>query len=420
MINTIADLLLQIKEREIELIKKYEIIEHPVLIGDMYEGLTKEILNKAIFKELNIKVVSGKVKNSKGAFSSEIDCMIVAGEGDRIPFTEKFIYDYNKVIAVIEVKKNLFGKSLNESYQNLKSVKEIGEYDESAELLINLQKILYDAWLLIFRKELPQRKDLDNLSEQERYTYHTFFMEHIFPIRIVFGYSGYSDEFSLRNGFIKLLNQSIGKKGFGYASLPNLIVCKNNALIKINGMPYAAPIDQDTGYWPIIFSSNANPIYNLLELLWTRISYKFDTGSQVFGFENELEMGKTLLLCRFLISPELKGWEYMTLDLTKDELKNISVHKIPWEPQYLNINEFNAVALLAKHNELSITDNSLDTETIDSLVNKNLVYIEKMKMRFLTKSCKFALLEDGTYCAGENIDNQFDRWLNNYIQKAGR
>lgn len=420
MINTIADLLLQIKEREIELIKKYEIIDHPVLIGDMYEGLTKEILSKAIFTALNIKVVSGKIKNSKGALSSEIDCMIVTGEGDKIPYTEKFIYDYKNVIAVIEVKKNLFGNSLNDSYQNLKSVKEIGEDDESEELLNNLQRILYDAWLLIFRKELPKRKDLDTLSEEEQYTYHTFFMEHIFPIRIVFGYNGYSDEFALREGFKKLLNNSKGKKGFGYASLPNLIICKNNSLIKINGMPYAAPVDKNTGFWPIIFSSKTNPLYNLLELLWTRISYKFNTGSHIFGFDNDLEIGKALLLCRMVITPEIKGWEYMTLDFSREELEKIGEQKIPWEPHYLSKKEFDTIAFLANHSEISITDKSLNEETIDSLVIKNLVFIENGKMRFLTKACKFAILPDGTYCAGENIDNQFDKWLDNYLRQASR
>jgi hypothetical protein len=246
MINNVADLLSGIKEKEIELIKKYEIINHPVLIGDMYEGLTKEILKKAIFKGLNLKVSSGKIKNSKEQYSNEIDCMIVLGEGEKLPFTEKYIYHYKNVIAVIEVKKNLFGKTLNDSYQNLKSVKDViekEEDEESKEFLINLQKILYDAWLSIFRKELPKRKDLGILSKEEHYTYHTFYMEHIFPIRIVFGYNGYSDEFSLREGFKKLLNKSLQKSGFGYASLPNLIICKNNALVKLNGMPYALPID---------------------------------------------------------------------------------------------------------------------------------------------------------------------------------
>ena len=49
MINTVADLLNVFLTKEKENLKKYSNIGHPGMIGDIYEGLSKEILGKAIF-----------------------------------------------------------------------------------------------------------------------------------------------------------------------------------------------------------------------------------------------------------------------------------------------------------------------------------------------------------------------------------
>ena len=89
MIKTVSDLLLSLKSREQELLKQYDIVKHPGIIGDMYEGLTKEVLSKSVFEGLNIQIRAGKIKNSKNEFSGEIDCMIVVGEGESIPYTDK-------------------------------------------------------------------------------------------------------------------------------------------------------------------------------------------------------------------------------------------------------------------------------------------------------------------------------------------
>jgi len=43
MIKTVSDLLLSLKSREQELLKQYDIVKHPGIIGDMYEGLTKGV-----------------------------------------------------------------------------------------------------------------------------------------------------------------------------------------------------------------------------------------------------------------------------------------------------------------------------------------------------------------------------------------
>ena len=89
MINTIYELLSLLKDKGIAEIEPYLSIQHNPTIGDMYEGLTKILTDKAIFKGLDLRVTSGKIKNIYGVLSRQIDCMIVVGDGEKIPFTKK-------------------------------------------------------------------------------------------------------------------------------------------------------------------------------------------------------------------------------------------------------------------------------------------------------------------------------------------
>jgi hypothetical protein len=178
MIDTVADFLLDLKNREQELLEKYDIIGHPGIIGDMYEGLTKEILGKSIFKGFDLHIRAGKIKNSKNEFSGEIDCMIVIGEGEKIPYTDKYIYESNRVIAVVEVKKNLYSKDIKDSFQKLKSVIKITELNEGE---IYHADILRSVWRLAFKEELPERENLKNLPSEIQMIYHTLLLEAVYP-----------------------------------------------------------------------------------------------------------------------------------------------------------------------------------------------------------------------------------------------
>lgn len=84
-------------------------------------------MSKAIFEEFDLKVCSGFIENSDKEVSKQIDCMIVTGEGKKIPYTNDYIYDIHQVIAVIEVKKDLFSRTLESAYMNLLSVKKSGK-----------------------------------------------------------------------------------------------------------------------------------------------------------------------------------------------------------------------------------------------------------------------------------------------------
>jgi hypothetical protein len=107
MINTVADFLEAFKSKSLEIIdSKEKNISHRPTIGNIYEGLTAEILNKSVFKEFNIKIVSNSfIFNDSGKISNEMDCMVVCGDGEKISFTDQYKYHIRDVIAVVQVKK---------------------------------------------------------------------------------------------------------------------------------------------------------------------------------------------------------------------------------------------------------------------------------------------------------------------------
>ena len=134
VINTVKDLMDSLKEKGISEIEDFLYIKHGPTIGAMYEGLTKELMDKAIFKDVDLKVCSGFISNSKGELSKQIDCMIVMGIGKQIPYTGDYIYNINQVVAVIEVKKDLFAKEVDLAYKNLLSVKSIVQPDQDMSI----------------------------------------------------------------------------------------------------------------------------------------------------------------------------------------------------------------------------------------------------------------------------------------------
>ena len=63
MIRTVAELLRALQEAEIRQIEKAG-IRHAPTSGEMYEGLTSSILDKAIPPEAGLRVVSGFILHS--------------------------------------------------------------------------------------------------------------------------------------------------------------------------------------------------------------------------------------------------------------------------------------------------------------------------------------------------------------------
>jgi hypothetical protein len=117
MIKTVADLLHSLIERERSVLGKVS-IPHGPTIGAMDEGLTRAALDRVIplRDDATLSVAKGFARGADGALSRQLDCMLVAGEGERIPYSGDHIYPVEQVIAVVEVKKTIEGVIKHRAY----------------------------------------------------------------------------------------------------------------------------------------------------------------------------------------------------------------------------------------------------------------------------------------------------------------
>ena len=374
MIRTTADLLTALMQKECDLLQSYSHIKHPTLIGDMYEGLTKEILNRAIFDQLDLRVVDGKIKGPTGELSGQIDCMIVAGDGEKIPFTSSWIYSSIQVIAVVEVKKNLHSKEIRDAHQNLLSVSDLG-----ADLLQDYKTVRNCFWQLT-GEDIPG-DDVSALTTGRQMLFSCLARDLRIPLRIVLGYFGFKTEGNFQNGIVEYLLQNKGEKGFGPASLPSLVICEGHAVVKVNGSPFVARLTSDLpempgsrkeDWWPFYASIGGNSALLLLEVLWTRLRQRFPIPVEIFGEDQEVE---NLNFFLFAKSVPGQGWEYYFHERSEMKLKTAPAFK-PWQPQILGMPEFVVFLRLSQGDQLRLDDSDLlefltrEGRTVDELAER--------------------------------------------------
>lgn len=424
MINTIADLLLKLKDAEKKKIDELG-ITHPTTIGNMYEGLTEELLGRAVFKDLGLSIVTNSfIIDNNGIRSDEMDIVLFQGEASKILYTDQYDVHYAQVIAVIQVKKRLNKAHLQSAYNNLRNVYEIHEIDK-VEPYHN--RMFRNAYVSICNEDVIENKKLRTnfRSGTREQMFHILKVEAYTPIRIVFGYEGYSSEYGLRKGFLKMLSENKSTKedmkhGFGPIQFPNLVVNGKYSLIKNNGMPYIAPMVDEQ--WLFYASSSKNPIYHLLELVWTRLSYMFEISSDIFGEDLELEGMNLFLSGNTVFVDGMLGWNYMYTNLSKDKLEEIEqLDEIQdWEPLKISEEIHYIIAYLAKNEKLlvtkvntvlSIIGKQVDMDSfIDQLIETRLVGINGRKfLVLLTDECKCMVAPDGYYAA-EDKSGRFTRW----------
>src|SRR5205807_8698596 len=121
MIRTISDLVNSFATEEAKKLAQYQ-LNHGPTIGSMYEGLSADLIHLAIPRDLGLQVVSGFVVDAEGGMSGQMDCMLVRGEGEQVPYTQQCKWPVWDVLAVFEVKKTLYGSALKEALVHLRSV----------------------------------------------------------------------------------------------------------------------------------------------------------------------------------------------------------------------------------------------------------------------------------------------------------
>lgn len=419
MINSIADLLKDFVNAEVAVLNKQD-IKHPPTIGSMYEGLTKEIFNKSIFNGLDLRVVNNSF--IKGC-NTEFDVMLVIGKGDKIPYIESFKYNPENVIAIVQSKKNLYSKDIRESHDNLKFLIEYYKEIEGEQFHLEL---LNDSFRGTCRKHLFSRES-EELTFEEEYVYESLRIDALLPVRIIWGYNGFKSESNLRESFYEYISDNITTnfkkptKYFGPHNFANLTICGDFSIIKNNGMPFISPM-KDDNYWPFLTTSSYNPTKYFLEVIWTRLSYKFKLPMEIFGEDLELEPSTRFIDGRVLKIENSVGWELNYTPLSNTFLKKNS-NPTKWKPAVLDEIQFVVISRLCREIEIDIENNielenyvlngrynSFD-EFIQKLKETGLITILGKKLMLLTDECGCIILPDGRYIAGENKSGRLINWL---------
>ncbi|MCF2503475.1 hypothetical protein L0663_08820 [Dyadobacter sp. CY107] len=431
MINTISDLLEQFKLYALTKIEQDESnVKHRVTIGEMFEGVTQQLLSRSVFKGLNLKIVQRSfISNDEGAMSDEMDCMLVVGEGQNISFSGRFKYHIRDVIAVFQVKKNLYANDIDDSHQNLRSVLNISTPRDAEPFVGRMHR---DAYRALVGKELPERSRVENLPDKEKMAYHLLLMEAFHPLRIVIGYYGYSSEYSLREGFVKKMEQNLkdgSTKGYSPGGLPNLYICGNNTIIKNDGMPMAFPFTQNPYYWEILMSSSEKSMYHMLELIWTRLSYKFGISSDIFGDDFDYEAAHPFLACKVMkLTDSHWGWDFRYHYLTRKQL-SLPMSALPWKPYELDVPQVVILQFFQAQGYCNVSDpslldlisrNNIDFEsTLQILIKQRLLYQEENEIGLLVDDLQICIAGDGKIYAGENKSGEMSHYLLNLIKKSG-
>ncbi|MGJ1269525.1 DUF6602 domain-containing protein [Sphingobacterium spiritivorum] len=425
MIDTVADLIHEFVSAEKEILNEQN-IKHPTTIGAMFEGLTAEVLNKSIFGALNLKVVTNSfIVGCK----TEFDVMLVEGEGEAIPYTDRFKLRPEQVIVIIQVKKNLYSKDIEEGYDNLKFLYDYYEDKKSEKFALRMFR---DSFKQICKKDL-RTYNLDGASENEEGIYHALWADTILPIRIIWGYNGFSNEYNFRESFGNYLldKRSTGPDnmigGFGPQNFPNLIICGKYSMFKGNAMPFISPVQGDN-WWPFYVSSSHKPAYFFLETIWSRLSYRFELSNDIFGEDLKMQPTNRFLDCRVQTLDELKGWEYNHIVISDKKLK-ANKESLDWQPAILDRTQHFVIMMLCKKGEINLeTDKNLENfvveggytslvDFIEKLTATGLVYIENLQLKLLTDYCQCVILPDGRFVAGENKSGRLTTWVNKELVK---
>lgn len=275
MITSLSDLLEALKTKEAEVLKRHD-IKHGPTIGDMYEGLTRDIVGRGIPGELGLQVVEGFIEGVNGEKSNQADVLIVKGAGREIPYTKKMIWHIKDVLAVFEVKKTLYGDELADAFKKMLRVSQLHQTFEAADGYRGKNIAFAHKNFARATGFYPELADVASLPEPLPRFHRITMMEHLAPVRIILGYDGYVDELGLRKGIIAYMETQEPGADLGIMSLPSLVICRKNSVLKLNGMPYCDRQKDPLGWWNTMASNSENPTRIMLEMLWTKIGTELE------------------------------------------------------------------------------------------------------------------------------------------------
>ncbi|MCE0780172.1 MULTISPECIES: DUF6602 domain-containing protein [Pseudomonas] len=396
-------------------------VKHPTLIGDMYEGLTAEVLERIDLSRYGVKVVSGII-TSGSEQSGQIDCMVVIGKGDPILYTKHFYYPIDQVIAVFEVKKNLFSRDLRDAYGQLEKVFQLSKRDydrQQAQGILEFNTTRpAQEFLTLFGNWPCHYEENAKLPFHQRAVYQSLVRDWLTPLRIALGYNGYKTEKGLREGLFNLYEGMEEVPGYGVVNMPNLMVSDGYSIIKLNGMPYRGSWNEEAKEWYWLSSSDVNPMLLILELLYDRVelllNVRLDRGQDL----DEEPYFPLLLSTPMERDGAAPGWIHKYYD---EPISKRSSSQRSWAPLKISTVEkeflrlihqqgpqfLGATKLAAFMSEYGITD---IRQSMRALFEARAVLETNNVFSISAGKWAVARIRGSFYC-GDNAGNRFVNWL---------
>jgi len=123
--------------------------------------------------------------------------MLVKGQGEVIPYTNVFKWHIKDVIAVLEIKKTLYGDDLADAFAHLRVVRDLEanqrESGRKSHEIIDVRPA-YRAFAETTGIAAPNPDAVSSLSPRDQLILHTLILEHLGSIRVIFGYHGFQTE----------------------------------------------------------------------------------------------------------------------------------------------------------------------------------------------------------------------------------
>jgi hypothetical protein len=409
-ISSISQLIREILDHERQSYKDFGFdITHRPDIGDQYENALSEPLKKLVIPEnIDLRLVSGNIHNSvrnkTGNYrvSGQIDCMLVYGEGTYIPGSNnKFVYPVDRVLAIIEVKKNFYTSDLTDSYEHLKDIREI--YNDLSGLDAHDWQHFRRIFSALTAEGLQSYEDHKSLSAQNEAIFHGWLTQYNSPLRIVFGYEGFKNESSFREKFFNYMLTKVKVPGFGPFSVPDLMICGNSCIVKLTGEPYPPFFLEDK--LEFIATNSGFTIEILCEILLSRISrftpidFSEDSGCEPLNY---------FINTQFVNQESEQGWAYLMHPLDESCLNQNGILQ-PWKPVEVSKEVFDVFKELL-HKNIPLNTFAANSSLLQELVDTHLTAKLGAELTLNTRELKIAEYVGGRRFAGENGDGYFDLW----------
>lgn len=409
MIRTVAELLSGILKENLAVLDASG-VKHPPTIGAMYEGLSRDLLERAIPADLGLRLVTGFATDGAEAFSGQLDCMLVRGTGTKLPYIDAYVWHVKDIIAVFEVKKTLYSAPLADALDQLGTVRKLEVSYARSGLVGPVARQRLEPALRAFSQVTgriaPSFDALDTLPVDQRLILQTLIEEQQSIIRVALGLHGFKSEGTFRDALSTLAQDKVGVDGYGPGGFPQLIVSGSFSAVKANGLPYVAR--SEDGAWPFYCSTRANPLLVLLEVLWTRLELLFPL-PYLWGEDLVHETLRGLFLAIGREAEGHHGWDIRILGGADGSLDELDAEE-DWVPVYVSELEASTLLRLAHEGRVHLDDAGLR----DDLLRSGLVAADGDELRLAVLAVGVAVLPTGEWVAADNATGRLTRWVHKH------